>query len=308
MQILILFILLSSVLLFPADLKGSDERRLTIVYTNSLNGYIDFCHCKGDPKGGLVKRATEIRKIRKQFKNVFLFETGDFFTYDPDPLLSEYLVKGYRHIAYDAIIFGDQEFSIGIEGFLKFRKKLPFICNNLLLKKNKWQRFFKRHRIIKRNNITIGVIGTIASDAFRYYPKKLLQRIKILDQIHEIRRDIKKLKGEGIDIIVLLSHSGYERDIILQKKIEEVNIIIGGHSQTLIKKPRRWKNSIIVQAGADGAHIGILELAIEKGNIKSFRNSFRRPDEFHPADDRYIRKLINNYKIEIKKETENLKF
>ena len=94
MQILILLIFLSSVLLFPADLKGSDERRLTIVYTNSLNGYIDFCHCKGDPKGGLVKRATEISKIRKQFKNVFLFETGDCFTYDPDPLLSEYLIKG----------------------------------------------------------------------------------------------------------------------------------------------------------------------------------------------------------------------
>jgi 5'-nucleotidase/UDP-sugar diphosphatase len=308
MQILILSIFLSSVLLFPADLKGSDERRVTIVYTNSLNGYIDFCHCKGDPKGGLVKRATEIRKIREQFKNVFLFETGDFLTYDPDPLLSEYLIKGYRYIDYDAIVFGDQEFSIGIEGFLKFRDKLPFICNNLLLKKNTWQIFFKRNRIIKRNNITIGVIGTIAPQAFRYYPKELLQRIKILDQIHEIRRDIKELKGEGIDIIVLLSHSGYERDIILQEQIEEVNIIIGGHSQTLIKKPRRLKNSIIVQAGADGAHIGILELTIEKGNIKSFRNSFRRPDEFHPADDRYIRTLINNYKEKIKKETGNLKF
>jgi 2',3'-cyclic-nucleotide 2'-phosphodiesterase (5'-nucleotidase family) len=295
-------------MLFPTLLRGSDERRLTIVYTNSLNGYIDYCHCKGNPRGGLVKRATEIRKIRKQFKNVFLFETGDFFTYDPDSLLSAYLIKGYQYIGYDAIVFGDQEFSIGIEGLLKYRGDLPFICNNLLLKKNTWQRFFKRYIIIQRGSIKIGVIGTIASHAFKYYPKKLLSRIKIRDQIQEIKRDIRALKGEGIDIIVLLSHSGYERDIKLQEQIKDISIIIGGHSQTLIKKPRRRKNSIIIQAGADGAHIGILELSLEKGRITFFRNSFRLPDEFHPADDRYIRKLIDNYKREAKKETEKLKF
>lgn len=304
----ILFIFLSSSVLFPTLVRASDERRLTIVYTNSLNGYIDFCHCKENPRGGLVKRATEIGKIRKQYKNVFLFETGDFFTYDPDPLLSAYLIKGYRYIGYDAILFGDQEFSIGVEGFLKYRGELPFICNNLLLKKNTWQRFFKRYMIIQRGSIKIGVIGTIATHAFKYYPKKLLSRIKILDQITEIRRDIKALRREGIDIIVLLSHSGYESDIKLQKHFEDIGIIVGGHSQTLIKKPRRRKNSIIIQAGADGAHIGILELAIEKGRITFFRNSFRLPDEFHPADDRYIRKLIDNYKGEAKKEAEGLKF
>lgn len=295
-------------MLFPTLLRASDERRITIVYTNSLNGYMDFCHCKENPRGGLVKRATEIRNIRKQYTNVLLFETGDFFTYDPDPLLSAYLIKGYRHIGYDAIIFGDQEFSIGIDGFLKYRKELPFICNNLLLKENTWQRSYKRYTIIQRGSIRIGVIGTIARRAFKYYPRKLLSRIKILDQKTEIRRDIRSLKREGIDTIVLLSHSGYERDVKLQEHFEDIDVIVGGHSQTLIKKPRRHKNSIIVQAGADGAHIGILELAIEKGRITFFRNSFRLPDEFHPADDRHIRKLIDDYKAESKKQAKGLQF
>ena len=228
-----------SVVILCAPLAHAAEKKLTIVYTNSLNGYFDYCHCKNDPRGGLVKRATEIKKIQKQYENIILFETGDFFTYDPDHLLAKYLIRGYRHIGYDAVLFGDQEFSIGIEKFLEHRTDLPFVCNNLLIRRGSWRRFFKRYRILERGSLRIGVIGTIAADVFRYYPRTLTKRLKILDQVREIKRDIGTLRKRGVDIIILLSHSGYERDISLQGQIPGIDIIIGGHSQTLVKRPKR---------------------------------------------------------------------
>jgi len=293
------------ILLFPGNAL---TKSITVVYTNSLNGNIDFCHCKGDPNGGLVKRATEIKRIKREYKNVFLFETGDFFTFENDTILAKYLIRAFKYINYDAVLFGDQEFSIGINGFLKFNKALPFVCNNILLNNGKGFRTrFKRFRIIKKGKIKVAVLGSIGKDAFRFYPRTIISKIKILNQELEIKRDIKKIKGKGVDFIILLSHSGYDRDIELSRKIPDIDLIIGGHSQTLIKKPYYNGRTVVVQAGAGGARIGILELS-RKGEKIIYRNSFRRPDEFHPEDDKYIRSLINTYKKEIKKEFNNLKF
>ncbi len=290
-------------------LPGSGDensRELTVCYTNSLNGYLDYCKCKDEPKGGLVKRSTVIKKLRKTFGSILLFETGDFFHFENDKLLARYIIEAYRHIGYDGILFGDQEFGIGVDAFLAMKHKLPFLCNNLTVKGKKppWPRY----RIITRKGIRIGVIGTISKDAFRYYSRTIVSRLVVSNQAWEIKNDIARLKAKGIEYIILLSHSGYETDRKLAAGIPGIDLIIGGHSQTLLKKPVRVGETVIVQAGSNGARIGILRAVFNKGRIVSYRNSFQRPDEWHPADDQVIRKLINNYSIDLKKKYKGLRF
>lgn len=285
------------------------DEKVTLVYTNSLNGALDYCRCKSDPKGGLVKRATEIREIQKAYPNVVLFESGDFASYDPDPLLYGYLVQAYRHIKYDAILFGDQEFSAGIPNFLRYKNELPFVCDNIVIKnENRWEQFATRTITLKRGGLVIGVIGTIAPSAFRYYSRGITGSVRVSGQVDEIRKDVKALRNDGAGLVVLLSHSGYEADCELEKDIPGVDIIIGGHSQTLLKNPVKGVNAIIVQAGAGGAHIGILECVVSKDGIRSYKNSFRRPDENRPADDAYIRSLITRYQEETEKEFKKMRF
>ncbi len=284
------------------------EKRITIVYTNSLNGYFDDCHCKENPNGGLVSRATEIKKIRKEHKNIFLFETGDFFTVDSDTILEKYLIKAYKYIGYDCVSIGDQEFSSGATGFLKYKDELPIVCNNLLLKiKDKWELSFKRFRVLKKNGIKAGLIGTISPEAFKYYPKSTIQKIKIQDQVSEIKKDIKSLKSKGMDIIILLSHSGYDQDRELAQKIKGIDLIIGGHSQSLLKTPEKINETIIVQAGSNGAHTGILELSLGK-KIKIKSNTFRLPYNANTKEDKTIKKMIDEYRKEVKEQSRNIRF
>ncbi len=306
MKKIYIIILLIIILFTYEQLMAVDK--LTIVYTNSLNGYIDFCECKENPNGGLVKRATEIKKIRKEFKNVVLFETGDFFSYDPDPLLADYIIKTYKYINYDAMVMGDQEYIIGIDKFLSYRKELPFVLNNLLVKEgNEWNQPFDRFRMINKGNMKIGVIGTISIDSFRYAPSGIKSSIKIQNQINELKKDIATIKSRGANFIVLLSHSGYENDVELSKALKGIDVIIGGHSQTMIKNSKKEYNAIIVQAGTNGAHIGILEIAKDKGGI-SFKNTFRLPTNHQPADDGYVRKLIDEYGKKAKEEAKKYRF
>ncbi len=297
----ILFILSTTISLYA-------EKRVTIVYTNSLNGYFDDCHCKEHPKGGLVARGTEVKKIRKSFKNVFLFETGDFFPLDADPILEKYLVKGYKYLKYDMITFGDQEVSSGINEFLKYKDELPLINNNTSFKiDGKWKHLFKRYSIVQRNGIKAGVIGSMSGDAFKYYPKKITDNVLVGDQIAEIKKDLKSIKDKKVDIIILLSHSGMDQDKIIAQKIKGIDLIVGGHSQTLIKSPVKVGNTVIVQAGANGAHIGILELSIGK-KIKVIKNIFRLPHLKITPEDKDIRKMIDEYEKEVKKSYNNLRF
>lgn len=299
----------SIIIVFIFHLNIFAANKITILYTNSLNGYLDDCHCKENPRGGLVMRAAEIRKIKTSYKNILLFETGDFFAPESDELLIKYLIKGYKYIGYDYISVGDQEFSGGIDLFMKYSKNLPFICNNISIKyKNSWKSPFKRNDIIEKNKIKIGIIGTMAKHSFKYYPKNITKNVKISDQIIEIKKDIKSLKNKNAEYIFLLSHSGYDIDKELARKINGINLIIGGHSQTLLKKPVIIENTIIVQAGADGARIGILELESARNRLKIIRHSFSLPHLPKFKEDKFIRKLIVKYNAEVKKAYKKVRF
>ncbi|MCU0821235.1 MAG: hypothetical protein MUC95_02025 [Spirochaetes bacterium] len=282
--------------------------KLTIVYTNSLNGYFDDCNCKEHPKGGLVARGTELSKIRKEFANVLVFETGDFYSVDRDPILEKYLVRAYKYLNYDAFTFGDQEISAGVPEFLKNAGDLPYVSDNIRLKiDGKTVKEFERFRIIQKYGIKAGVIGTIAADAFKYYPKKVTDDVEILDQIAEIGKDVSTLKEKKVDIIILLSHSGYDQDRIIAQSIKGIDLIVGGHSQTLMKTPEKAGNTIIVQAGTNGANIGILELSLA-GKISIIKNTFRLPHLKITPEDKEIRKMINEYRAEVKESNKDLKF
>lgn len=283
-------------------------KKITIVYTNSLNGYFDDCRCKEHPKGGLVARGTELQNIRKQYKNIFFFETGDFFSVDSDKLLEKYLVKGYKYLKYDAITFGDQELSSGVESFLKYSSDLPLVNNNIRLKiDGKWKEEFERYKIITKGGIKAGVIGSMSPEAFKYYPKAVTDNVVVWDQVAEIKKDIQALKAKKVDVIILLSHSGFDRDKELAKALPELDVIVGGHTQTLINPPAKIGNTVIVQAGTNGANIGILELSVNKNN-KVIKNSFRLPHlKITPADPG-IQKMIDEYKKEVKENTKGLRF
>jgi len=281
-----------------------NAEELTIVYTNSLNGQFDSCKCKKNPHGGLVKRATVLKELRKKYSQVILLESGDFFHYEKDMLLSRYLVRAYKKLNYDAITPGDQELSVGVENFIKYKRALPLICNNLVVKINgRFVRPFKRYKIIKRGNIKIGIIGSISPRAFRYSTKKIRSRIRVLNQVASIKKDVAALKRQGVHLIILLSHSGFARDKLLIRNISGLDVIVGGHSQTLLKRPYRYGKAVIIQAGVYGARIGILRLNINGRKIKLNGNSFRLPTYLYPSDDKEIRKLIEKYKQEIKSDT-----
>ncbi len=298
-------ILFTSVLVFSAVFcnslnygAGPKEKiiKITILYSNSSNNYLEDCKCPSNPYGGIVRRATLIKQIKAKNENVLLFDTGDMLSAYDEKLKSGYMIKSYEYLKYDGICIGDQEFTSGIDFFQEKIQKLPIVLANFqLCKSNMCYLIGDPFEIFKIKDIKVGVIGVISKNAFKYYSKDIVKQIKIDDPLKTIKHYLKLLKSK-CEINILLSHSGLDEDKKLARQIQGIDLIIGGHSQNLIKEKMAENNTLIVQAGKNGEHLGEVVIYYDKGKsrIIDIKNKLI-PLGKKIEDDAYIRMLIEEY-------------
>lgn len=271
-----------------------NKQEVVFLYTNSLNGILEACQC-GDPKGGLVKRGYAVKKLKEKYPDALLVDSGDFCSYYPDTLLTKYIIKGYKHIGYSAVGIGDQEFAAGVDTFYNYHNELPFVCANLqYVAGGKWQSP-KKSITVTIGTKTIGITAVIDTDAFKYYPNEIVSKIRITDAEQALQKEISNL--QKADLIVLLSHLGFEKDKEIALKFPQIALIVGGHSQTLVKKPVKVGKTLIVQAGANGSRIGVLRATVTGKFISGYEHSFVLP-KWEDPDDPVIEKMIAEYNEE----------
>lgn len=218
----------------------------------------------------MEKRATVIDSVRSADKNILLIDAGDVFGAGLNPRRHKYIVQTYKLLNYDIWTPGDQDLIEGTKLF--FDSLLPAFKNtlnsNLFVDGNL---FGKQYIIIEFNGVKIGFTSTISKDVEKHISPIHKIDVKIADQNETLKPIIDELK-EKSDIIVLLSHSGYDTDIEFAKNYNEIDLIIGGHSQTQLKEASHVFDTYIVQAGKAGYRTGVLKLNIENSKITSVKN------------------------------------
>ena len=167
-------------------------------------------------------------------------------------------------------------------------KKYALLANNISFKEDKaMSDNIKNTSVIEINGHKYGLIGTAPIDLLSVLRKsELTSELKIdnlSDTVKNIQNDVDKLRSQGIDKIILLSHTGYEADIEIAKNTSGIDVILGGHSHDLLRDIQEGKNIfyskdnepvIITQGGRDGTHFGVLNLEFdENGIIKSAQNN-----------------------------------
>ena len=98
--------------------------------------------------------------------------------------------------------------------------------------------------------------------------EEIRNRIKLSDPIKAVRLKMNQLKDKA-DVFILLTHQGIDLDQDLAIAIDSLDIIVGGHSQSVIHEPREVNGSLVVQAGKDGYYVGIVQLNFNNGKILS---------------------------------------
>ncbi|MEW5820110.1 MAG: metallophosphoesterase, partial [Cyanobacteriota bacterium] len=226
--------------------------------------------------GGIARRKTLINKLKEKSKNAkFLtLDAGDiaqgtifFNLYSGIPD-----VQFLNKLEYDAATIGNHEFDKGEEVISKMIEvaEFPFLAANLKFKKTSPLYDKVKPYVIKDLGCCkVGIIGLITPEI------KIISNIgsdtEVLDYIKTTNKYIKEI-DKNTDVIIVLSHLGYKDDIHLAKNISGVDIIVGGHSHSVLRKPSIVndidnKPVIVLQAGEMGKMLGDLKVQIEDDEV-----------------------------------------
>jgi len=283
---------------------------LVILFSNSINGNLKSCDCPSAPFGGMDRRKTLVNEIRQKYPNVLVMDSGDILSPYKNELLAEYCLKATKLINYDVLTFGDQEFINGIDFITEKiqQNNLPFISANLSYceKDKNICNFFEGYKIKQLGDYKIGIIGIISPEVFFFFPKNIKEDLKITSSTEAINTFIKEFTNK-VDLIIVLSHSGFDKDKIIADTISGIDVIVGGHSQTFLKTPfiSPKNKTIIVQAGEKGEYLGELIFRFNnKKKISSYEYQLIPLDKNIPPD-KEMSELLTEYnnKLYLKNKT-----
>ena len=238
------------------------QASLFILHTNNTNGALENCYCPDHPLGSIEKRSLYINDFINSNPRTLVLDAGDFFTMSKNLLKDSLVCEAYATIPYDGILLGDQELTRD-EKFLN--NVLPKLESSIILSnlEEPSLSFVRKYKVIKRGGLSIGVIGILGGNAMKYYPKNIKDSIVLTDPASTVNEIVKRIRPRT-DVIILLSHQGFDQDQVLAKSLKGVNIILGAHSQTVPKEPVIINDIFISQAGREGYYVGLIELKLNK--------------------------------------------
>lgn len=254
----------------------SAQKKLVILHTNDTHSRIEPMPStdRYNPNtGGVERRASYIDEIRSSNKDVLLFDSGDFLQGTPyfNLFKGEIEVKAMNLMKYDAATLGNHEFDYGLEVLEDIVRKasFPIISSNYDFSNTPLKGLIKPFIILKKSGIRIGVMG------INIQPRGLIASanfdgMKFLSPEKTANSTAQMLKEkEKCDIIICLSHLGYQNDIELAKNTKYIDVILGGHSHTFMNEPEYVKNQdgndvMVFQTGGRGLYVGRVDLELNK--------------------------------------------
>ena len=224
----------------------ASDPQVWIAFTNSTNGRLRSCHCPNNPFGGLDRRAWALRQIRERIApaKLLLLDAGDLFPAQDEPELWPPLLQAYHQLDYDAVCIGDQELSVGIANWLAVvgahpEWGIPWLAAGYVPKTVRAQGLaaFPAARVFELNGHKIGVVSVTCPGIYRFTAadNSPLTDVDIQPAAQAIA-DFRALHRD-LDVLIVLSHQGLDTDVELAKNQPGIDVISGGHSQSLVTAP-----------------------------------------------------------------------
>lgn len=277
-QIYILF----TALCISCTLAAQDVKELLILHTNDTHSRVEPIPVTNPnpeyaDKAGFVRRATLIKEMRKQNKDLLLFDCGDFSQGSPfyNMFRGEVEVKLMNAMGYDAGTIGNHEFDFGLDNMARIFQlaNFPIVCANYGVQGTVLEGIVKPYVILEREGVKIGVFG-LSPELEGLVQAKNCVGIVFESPIEAAQRVADILKEqEKCDLVVCLSHLGWKgkpySDETLIPTTRNIDIVLGGHSHSFFDKTLFYKNLDgkeipLQQMGKNAVYVGTMKVKMEK--------------------------------------------
>jgi 5'-nucleotidase / UDP-sugar diphosphatase len=250
-----------------------DTRKFTILHSNDMHGNFiaEVCGEKGDLIGGLSLLSGYINQVRQEEENVLYVIAGDMV--QGSIIDTEY--KGIstmsimNYLSPDVVTLGNHEFDYGLSHLLFLEKvaNFPIVNANLYITQHN-KRLMQPYHIIEIADfkiLFIGIITEMVLDTIKA-DRDISSFITLEEAANEVGKITNAYKHDDIDLTILLTHIGFDADCELAGLLDPdwgVDMIIGGHTHTILEQPAEINGVLVTQAGEGTKQIGRFEIVVD---------------------------------------------
>ncbi|MGM9998364.1 MAG: bifunctional metallophosphatase/5'-nucleotidase [Candidatus Bruticola sp.] len=292
-----------------------EKRTLTILHVNDVHGSVDpGIDPKVDAKsvvGGLAWLASLIKQRRAQDpKTTLLLNGGDL----AEGSMLSYMSRGVGYckalhsLKFDAVALGNHDFAWGQQALADMMEALnsPIVAANIQHLSNGMPlKGTQPYRIIELDGVKVGILGLDTPDIKHFVAANKLEDLVFRKSAKTVKYYLPIMREAGADLVVVLSHIGYDNDLKLADKVPGIDLIVGAHSHTVLPEGHIVGKTLIAQAGFAAKYLGEIKLNLE-GRPGHWRlveaKSSLLPvicDQLQP--DAEVEKILQPYRQEAKK-------
>lgn len=259
---------------------------ITILHTNDTHSQIDPLPDNDQyaGKGGVARRATLVKRVRKENPNTLLIDAGDAFQGTPyfNFYKGEVEYKSMSAIGYDAGTIGNHEFDNGVDALAAALKFASFdlVSSNYDVKGTALEGIVKPYVVKTVAGIRIGLFGLGISPVALITPANF-KGITYLDPIETAKTMVKTLRDkERCALVVAMSHLGFYKnprprdvgDAQVVSQVDGIDFIASGHTHTFMEQPERVKqpcgqDTLVFQVGRSGIYVGRVDFTFRMGKL-----------------------------------------
>ena len=242
-------------------------------YSLSSEGFNSLAKSYGK-MGGLDRVATVVNSIRASRPDSILLDGGDTWQGSFTALKTQGMdmVKAFNLLKTDAMT-SHWEFTLGIDRVIDLVENYvehPFLGANVF--DTEWdERAFDPYSIFERSGQKIAVIG----QAFPYMPianpSWMFPGLSFGIRENNIANLVTEVREKGVDLVVLLSHNGFDVDRQLASRVNGIDVILCGHTHDALPEPVIVNKTLLIASGSNGKFVSRVDLDVNKG-VKGFKH------------------------------------
>ena len=226
--------------------------------------------------GGLDRVATVVKAIRADRPDAILLDGGDTWhgSYTCHHTQGQDMVNVMNALNTEAMTF-HWEFTLGSDRVHEIIDTLPFPALGQNIFDAEWDEpaeYFKPYTFFERGGSKIAVIG----QAFPYMPianpSWMFPEYSFGIRDENMQAMVDEVRGLGADLVVVLSHNGFDVDKKMASIVTGIDIILSGHTHDALPEPVLVNNTVIVASGSNGKFVSRIDLDVRNGQMMGFKH------------------------------------
>jgi sulfur-oxidizing protein SoxB len=244
-------------------------------YALTYNDFSSLAQAYGKV-GGLDRVSTVINAIRAERPDALLLDGGDTWhgSYTCYHTEGQDMVNVMNALKPDAMTF-HWEFTLGSARVEEIVADLPFAALGANIFDAEWDEpseNFEPYRVFERGGVKIAVIG----QAFPYMPianpRWMFPEYSFGIRDERMQEVVEEVRAEGAELVVLLSHNGFDVDKKMAGRVQGIDVILSGHTHDALPEPVLVGATIIIASGSNGKFVSRVDLDVRDGRMMGFRH------------------------------------